>query len=78
MSEYLSELRVNWWRRRFPFSFRFLSRRDAEDALDRVDGRRVDGRELRVVMAKYGRHEETSRDSRGSGGGGSRRRSDRR
>jgi len=38
------------------FAFvRFVSRREAEDALERVDGRRIDGREIRVVMARYGR-----------------------
>ncbi|VDO99362.1 unnamed protein product [Soboliphyme baturini] len=38
------------------FAFiRYYSRRDAEDAMDQMDGRRVDGREIRVVMARYGR-----------------------
>ncbi|CAB3411218.1 unnamed protein product [Caenorhabditis bovis] len=34
---------------------RFFERRDAEYALDRTDGKFVDGRELRVSMAKYER-----------------------
>ncbi|XP_072932204.1 serine/arginine-rich splicing factor 2 isoform X2 [Epargyreus clarus] len=38
------------------FAFvRFYDRRDAEDALDSLDGRMLDGRELRVQMARYGR-----------------------
>lgn len=35
--------------------FRFYDKRDAEDALDAMDGRMLDGRELRVQMARYGR-----------------------
>jgi len=34
---------------------RFYDKRDAEDALDAMDGRLLDGRELRVQMARYGR-----------------------
>lgn len=37
------------------FTFRFYDKRDAEDALDAMDGRMLDGRELRVQMARYGR-----------------------
>ncbi|GLG98301.1 Nuclear cap-binding protein subunit 2, partial [Gryllus bimaculatus] len=38
------------------FAFvRFYDKRDAEDALDAMDGRILDGRELRVQMARYGR-----------------------
>lgn len=37
------------------FGFRFYDKRDAEDALDAMDGRMLDGRELRVQMARYGR-----------------------
>ncbi|CAH2037888.1 unnamed protein product, partial [Iphiclides podalirius] len=38
------------------FAFvRFFDRRDAEEALDSLDGRMLDGRELRVQMARYGR-----------------------
>jgi len=47
--------------------FRFYDRRDAEDAIDAMDGRTLDGRELRVGMAKHGRPEG------GRGGGGGRR-----
>lgn len=36
-------------------NFRFYDKRDAEDALDAMDGRMLDGRELRVQMARYGR-----------------------
>lgn len=49
-------------------SSRFYERRDAEDAIDSMDGRNYDGRELRVAMAKYGRPE-----GRYGGGGGGRR-----
>uniref|UniRef100_A0A8R1HYK6 RRM domain-containing protein n=2 Tax=Caenorhabditis japonica TaxID=281687 RepID=A0A8R1HYK6_CAEJA len=34
---------------------RFYERRDAEHALDRTDGKLIDGRELRVTLAKYDR-----------------------
>lgn len=34
---------------------RFYDKRDAEDALEAMDGRMLDGRELRVQMARYGR-----------------------
>ncbi|VEL08227.1 unnamed protein product [Protopolystoma xenopodis] len=38
------------------FAFvRFYSDRDAEDAIRGMDGRRIDGREVRVQRAKYGR-----------------------
>lgn len=38
------------------FAFvRFYDKRDAEDAMDQMDGRVLDGRELRVQMARYGR-----------------------
>lgn len=36
-------------------SVRFLKKRDAEDALDRMDGAEIDGREVRVQFARYGR-----------------------
>uniref|UniRef100_A0A182JDB0 Serine/arginine-rich splicing factor 2 n=1 Tax=Anopheles atroparvus TaxID=41427 RepID=A0A182JDB0_ANOAO len=53
------------------FAFvRFYDKRDAEDALDAMDGRMLDGRELRVQMARYGR--PTSPQRRGGGGGGGR------
>ena len=35
-------------------------RRDAEDAMDALDGRMYDGRDLRIQMAKYGRPENDS------------------
>ncbi|CAF1110212.1 unnamed protein product, partial [Didymodactylos carnosus] len=34
---------------------RFAQKRDAEDALDRMDGADLDGREIRVQFARYGR-----------------------
>lgn len=38
------------------FAFiRFFDKRDAEDAMDGMDGYVLDGRELRVQMARYGR-----------------------
>lgn len=40
--------------------------------MDSLDGRRVDGREIRVVMARYGRPID-ERERRGGGGGGGRR-----
>lgn len=53
------------------FAFvRFYDKRDAQDALDAMDGRMLDGRELRVQMARYGR---PTSPARGSGGGGGRR-----
>lgn len=45
---------------------RFFDKRDAEDALEAMDGRMLDGRELRVQMARYGR--PTSPQTRRSGG----------
>lgn len=54
------------------FAFvRFYDKRDAQDALDAMDGRMLDGRELRVQMARYGR--PTSPQRGGGGGGGGRR-----
>lgn len=38
------------------FAFvRFYEKRDAEDAMDSLHGTIIDGREIRVQMAKYGR-----------------------
>ncbi|CAF0939566.1 unnamed protein product [Rotaria sp. Silwood1] len=34
---------------------RFSKKRDAQDALDRMDGTNLDGREIRVQFARYGR-----------------------
>ena len=33
----------------------FNKKRDADDALDRMDGTDLDGREIRVQFARYGR-----------------------
>jgi len=55
------------------FAFvRYYDRRDAEDAMDALDGAIMDGRELKVHMAKYGRPSTNPRDSRGRMGGGDR------
>ncbi|XP_033748970.1 serine/arginine-rich splicing factor 2-like isoform X1 [Pecten maximus] len=44
------------------FAFvRYYDKRDAEDALDSMDGAIMDGRELRVQMARYGRPNESHR-----------------
>lgn len=52
------------------FAFvRYYDKRDAEDALDCMDGTVLDGRELRVGMARYGRPNRRPR-GRGYGGGG--------
>lgn len=42
-------------------SHRYYEKRDAEDALDAMDGRVLDGRELRVQMARYGPPNSTGR-----------------
>lgn len=63
------------------FAFvRFYDKRDADDAMDSLDGALLDGRELRVQFAKYGRPSDPPyrRSSGGGGGGGSGRRSGRR
>ncbi|XP_055371038.1 serine/arginine-rich splicing factor 2 [Condylostylus longicornis] len=58
------------------FAFvRFFDKRDAEDALEAMDGRVVDGRELRVQMARYGRPTSPSRRGGGRRGRDNRRRS---
>ena len=55
------------------FAFvRYYDKRDAEDAMDAMDGAIFDGRELRVQMARYGRPSDPYR--RGPRGGGRRRR----
>merc|ERR1711874_655327 len=47
------------------FAFvRYYDRRDAEDAMESMDGRRLDGRELRVQMARYGRPYTPPRERR--------------
>ena len=41
------------------FAFvRYYDKRDAEDAMDKMDGYVMDGREMRVQMARYGRPAE--------------------
>ncbi|CAL1528819.1 unnamed protein product [Lymnaea stagnalis] len=61
------------------FAFvRFYDKRDAEDAMDSMDGALLDGREVRCQMARYGRPSEPHRRGparRGYGGGGRRGRS---
>jgi len=60
------------------FAFvRFYDKRDAEDALEAMDGRMLDGRELRVQMARYGRP-TSPQTRRGARDGGGRRDSSRR
>ncbi|XP_005100172.1 serine/arginine-rich splicing factor 2 [Aplysia californica] len=44
------------------FAFvRFYDKRDAEDAMDSMDGALLDGREVRCQMARYGRPSEPHR-----------------
>jgi len=45
---------------------RFYNKNDAEDAIDALDGRKYDGRELSVQYARYDRPDN---DRRGGGGG---------
>lgn len=53
------------------FAFvRFYDKRDAEDALQEMDGRVLDGRELRVQMARYGRPTSPQRSGGRDRGGG--------
>ena len=48
------------------FAFvRFHDKRDAEDAMDAMDGAVLDGRELRVQMARYGRPPDSHYGRRG-------------
>lgn len=53
---YIPRDKNNGVNRGFAF-IRFLHKDDAEDAIDSLDGRTYDGRELRVQMAKYDRTE---------------------
>ena len=47
------------------FAFvRFYDRRDAEEAMERLDGYVIDGREMRVQLARYGRPSDPSRNNR--------------
>jgi len=49
------------------FAFvRFHDKRDAEDAMDAMDGALLDGRELRVQMARYGRPPDSHYSRRGA------------
>ncbi|XP_024286806.1 serine and arginine rich splicing factor 2a [Oncorhynchus tshawytscha] len=51
------------------FAFvRFHDKRDAEDAMDAMDGALLDGRELRVQMARYGRPPDSHFGRRGGSG----------
>ena len=51
------------------FAFvRFYDKRDGEDAMEAMDGSIMDGRELRVQMARYGRPNDSWRGSRDRGG----------
>ena len=53
------------------FAFvRFYEKRDAEDAMERLDGYVIDGREMRVQLARYGRPNENKGGRYGGGGGG--------
>ena len=51
---YIPRDRYNRESRGFAF-VRFYDRRDSEDAMDNLDGSILDGREIRVSQAKYGR-----------------------
>lgn len=52
------------------FAFvRFYERDDAEDAMDELDGQMVDGRPLRVQVARYSRPDRDPRRDRGRGYG---------
>ena len=54
------------------FAFvRFHDRRDADDAMYKMDGYNMEGREMRVQLARFGRPND--RFSRRGGGGGGRR-----
>jgi len=51
------------------FAFvRFYERDDAEDAMDELDGHMLDGRPLRVQVARYARPDRDPRRDRGGGG----------
>ena len=60
---YIPRDRYNRESRGFAF-VRFYDKRDAEDAMDALDGTTLDGRELRVSSAKYGRPTEPYRAPR--------------
>ena len=51
------------------FAFvRFYEERDADDAMDAMDGKVIDGREIRVAMARYGRPTNQYDPHRAGGG----------
>merc|ERR1712241_743334 len=62
---YIPKDRRNGESRGFAF-VRYPDKRDAEDAIDGLNGYELDGREIRV---DYARHERPPLDSRGRGGG---------
>merc|ERR1712241_1239041 len=68
---YIPKDRRNGESRGFAF-VRYLDKRDAEDAIDGLNGMDLDGRELRV---DYARHERPPLDRRSERGGDRRRRS---
>jgi len=48
------------------FAFiRFFEERDAEDAMDSMDGKMIDGRQIRCAMARYGRPANSSSQDSG-------------
>ena len=52
------------------FAFvRYYDRRDAEDAMDRLDGYVMDGRDMRVQLARFGRPSDPPHAKRSSYGG---------
>ena len=57
---YIPRDRFNRESRGFAF-VRFYDRRDAEDAMDAMEGKTLDGRQLRCQMARYGRPAEPFR-----------------
>jgi len=60
------------------FAFvRYFSRRDAEDAMDRMDGKLLNGREIRVSMARYPRPPNSGGERERGGDRGGRRGRDR-
>lgn len=53
------------------FAFvRYSERRDAEDAVDAMDGKEVNGREVSVQFARFGRSDGPPRGRGGPRGGG--------
>jgi len=53
------------------FAFvRYFDQRDADDAIDAMDGQMLDGRPLRVQLARHARPQQAGFRRGGSGGGG--------